>query len=389
MKKPADTEHLPSSLPLIHWAESYHDPDQFFLTGFLATDPFLVIRREKGPTLVAVNSMEVGRAKKEARPHAGRAEVRDLTRLAAKKGVAAAVAALLRREGARGARVLPGFPLGLARKLEAEGVELTIDSAGTAGRRRKNAADIAAVTEVQRSLEEAFALVKGILLASRARRGFLESRGVTLTAEALRAEVEEFLLSRGCECADTIVAPGRGAADPHWRGEGRIRPHEPVVVDIFPRDKATRFFSDMSRTFVKGKAAPAVAAMHRAVEQAQDAAFAALRVGSPLAEAHEAACGAFRKRGYGVPVDGVPPARGFLHGTGHGVGLAVHEEPSVSARGDALVPGDVLAPGDVITIEPGLYDRRVGGMRIEDIIAVTPDGRIHRLTDFPRELEIP
>jgi Xaa-Pro aminopeptidase len=360
--------------PLLHWAESYNDPDQYFLSGFLATDSFWVVERPGCRTVLGVNAMEARRARREARGARVIADPRPWPQILRR---------LLGKE--RELRVLPSFPLGMARVLEREGFTVTVDQDGTLPRRRrKTAAQINAIESVQRRLEASFALARDILAAAPVRRGALWHRGAPLTAAVLRGEIESFLLARGCECADTIVAPGRRAADPHWRGEGPIRANEPVVVDVFPRDKRTRFFSDMSRTFVKGKASDEVRAMHRAVCAAQDAAFRRLALGSRLDQVHAAVCAVFRRRGYQVPKPGRTTPAGFLHGTGHGLGLSVHEGPAVSSRSAAR-----LARGDVITIEPGLYDPRLGGVRIEDVAAVTPAGRVLRLTDYPRDLEIP
>jgi len=145
----------------------------------------------------------------------------------------------------------------------------------------------------------------------------------------------------------------------------------------------SRYHSDMSRTFVVGRASNSVREMHKAVMEAQDVAMDRLRPGVRLSKVHQAVCDVFIKRGFGVPIVGKGlPRSGFLHGTGHGLGLDIHEAPTVSDD------KDILNPGDVITVEPGLYDRRVGGMRIEDVVAVTPDGIVMNLTRFDRDLEI-
>ena len=156
----------------------------------------------------------------------------------------------------------------------------------------------------------------------------------------------------------------------------------PIVVDIFPRSRRTRYHSDMSRTFVVGRASSAVKGMHKAVCEAQDAALDGLKCGASLSGVHDTVCMVLEKHGFGVPRKGVLPRKGLLHSTGHGLGLEVHEPPSVSSM------GDVFKPGDVVTVEPGLYDRRVGGVRIEDVVACMPDGTVRNLTNFSRELEI-
>ncbi len=364
--------------PLLHYAESYNDPDQYWLSGFLAPDPFWTVWREGMRPLLIVCRMEAGRARKECRGQVMTEEEVHPQRQVA-KGLAAH---MLRARGKAEARVLPSFPLGMARALEQEGVALSVErDVIRARRRRKGAREIAAVRSVQRRLEKGFLLVRDILAGCEVRKGNLWSAGRPLRAEELRRTVEAFLLGEGLECSDSIVAPGPGAADPHWRGEGVIRAGEAVVVDLFPRDRLTRYHSDMTRTFAVGKPKAAIVRMHDAVRTAQDAAFRSLRVGGRLDKVHGAVCRVFSRRGYPALGVGKVSTRGFIHSTGHGVGLAIHEPPSLAP----LWPY-VLEPGDIVTIEPGLYDPRVGGVRIEDIVAVTPGGRIERLTDFPRDL---
>jgi len=225
-------------------------------------------------------------------------------------------------------------------------------------------------------------MVRSLLAGCPVKEDVLFHEGGPLTAGRVLTMIEIFLLENGFESADTIFAPGRGGADPHWRGEGPLRMGVPIVMDIFPRSRRSRYHSDMSRTFVVGRASRSVKEMHAAVIEAQDAALQRLVPGVILSEVHQAVCDLFRKRGYPVVGDGSQPKRGFLHGTGHGVGLQVHEAPTVS------VSSDIFMPGDVVTVEPGLYDRRVGGVRIEDIVACMPDGSVRNLTNFPRDLEI-
>jgi Xaa-Pro aminopeptidase len=239
-----------------------------------------------------------------------------------------------------------------------------------------------AIEETQRCCEKVFTMVRDLLAGCPVRNETLYHDGRVLTAEKVRSLIEVFFLENGFESADTIFAPGRGGADPHWRGEGPVRTGVPIVMDIFPRSRETRYHSDMSRTFVVGRASKTVRHMHIAVREAQDAALSRLVNGVALSDVHQSVCDVFEKRGYPVAGGGRQPRRGFLHGTGHGVGLQVHEVPTVSA-----LP-DIFGPGDVVTVEPGLYDRRVGGMRIEDIVACMPDGEVRNLTRFDRELEI-
>jgi Xaa-Pro aminopeptidase len=367
-----------SQPPLFHFSESYHDADQYYLSGFLCPDPFAVLELGRNKVVLGVSPMEEDRACAES-------TASKVVAMRRRKGqtMIQGLAALIRANGTEQIRVLPSFPIGLAQELRKEGIGIEINGKSLSERRReKTAKQIRFMEQAQRGCESAMEMARSVLAGCPVKSGVLIFEGRALTAERLRALVEIHLLERGLDAADTIVAPGKGGAQPHWRGEGPIHTGVPIVIDIFPRSRETRYHSDMSRTFVVGPATKTVKDMHRTVCEAQDAALHILGVGVALDDVHEAVCDVFRKRGYGVPADGKAPRRGFVHGTGHGLGLEVHESPSVS------VTGEIFQPGDVVTIEPGLYDRRVGGVRIEDVVACMPDGSVRNLTKFPRELEI-
>lgn len=364
--------------PLFHFAESYNDADQYYLSGFLCGDPFAVLELNRRKVILGVSPMEEGRANLET---SGKAVVP----LHRKKGktLDQVMAGFIMDHGARQVRVLPTFPVGLARELKGEGIGIEIDGKTLSERRRiKTLKQIRAIEQAQRCCERVFAMVRSLLTGCPIKGEVLFHDGRPLTAQKVRSMIEVLFLENGFETADTIVAPGRGGADPHWRGEGPIHAGVPIVMDVFPRSRQSRYHSDMSRTFVVGRATKSVREMHAVVMEAQDAAFDRLKNGVALSEVHQAVCDLFQKRGYPVLGGGKPPRRGFLHGTGHGLGLQIHEAPSVS------VTADIFQPGDVVTIEPGLYDRRVGGMRIEDVVVCMPDGSVRNLTRFDRELEI-
>ena len=364
--------------PLFHFAESYNDADQYYISGFLCGDPFAVLEISRRKVILGVSPMEEERANLET---AGKTVVP----LHRKKGktLTQLLAAFIHDHGANQVRVPPSFPVGMAQGLKGEGVGIEIDGKTLSERRRsKTRAQIRCVEEAQRICEKVFTVVRSLLAGCPVQGDVLLHEGRPLTAQRVRSMIEVFFLESGYETADTIFAPGRGRANPHWRGEGPVRTGVPIVMDVFPRSRRTRYHSDMSRTFVVGRASRVVREMHKAVKEAQDVAFDRLREGVALSEVHQAVCDLFRKRGYPVPGDGTMPRRGFLHGTGHGLGLQVHEAPTVS------VTPDVFRPGDIVTVEPGLYDRRVGGVRIEDVAVCMADGTVRNLTNFPRDLEI-
>ncbi|MDP9251726.1 MAG: M24 family metallopeptidase, partial [Chloroflexota bacterium] len=218
--------------------------------------------------------------------------------------------------------------------------------------------------------------------------GTLELDGSPFTAERLRAIVESRLLELGCVSEGAIIAPGKQAADPHMIGSGPLRAGEAIVMDIFPQHKATRYFADMTRTVSKGEPPAEIAKMYEVTKRAQDAGIKALRPGVTGREVHELVEDIIFEAGYDTlrpgqqrSKSGGPPS-GFIHGTGHGVGLEIHEMPTVGRSG--VKP---LALGDVVTVEPGIYLPELGGVRLEDMLVITETGS-RNLTRAPRQLVV-
>ena len=191
--------------------------------------------------------------------------------------------------------------------------------------------------------------------------------GKALTSERLRTAINQACLERGATAANTIVAGGRQACDPHERGSGRLRANELIIIDVFPRDDRTGYHGDMTRTFLKGTASDEQRDLVNTVREAQKASLAAICAGVKSADVHEASAAYFREKGYKTERRGKSFV-GFIHSTGHGLGLDVHEPPRVSNKSGRL------KAGNVITVEPGLYYPSIGGCRIEDVVCVTDDG---------------
>ncbi|MDQ4064396.1 MAG: Xaa-Pro peptidase family protein, partial [Actinomycetota bacterium] len=192
-------------------------------------------------------------------------------------------------------------------------------------------------------------------------------------------------LRRGCAASGTITAGGAQTADPHERGHGALKAGDPIILDIFPADKTTRYYADMTRTFVKGAPGEKLQKMYDAVLESQEAALAMIGPGINGRDIHNKVSDILHESGYKTLVHdqrpGEPLQEGFIHGTGHGVGLEIHESPRVSIADEKLVPGDV------VTIEPGLYYKGIGGVRIEDLVVVTESG-CRNLTNFPKEFRV-
>jgi Xaa-Pro aminopeptidase len=373
----------------------HHDAAAYHLSGFLAPDPVICIRAA-GKKYLAVSALEYGRAEKEAPVDELLSfDELDLTRLARElksgaRAFAAATANLLRRLGARGSPVTvsPQFGVAYADELRARGFEIEPNGRLFADLRRvKTQDEISHVEEAQRALEEACAHAADILEeAEVARDGTLRWRGETLTSELLRSEIDIELLRRGCAADEgTITAGGSQAADPHEKGSGPLKAGETIILDIFPRNQRSRYYADMTRTFVKGEPGAELQDMYDAVLEAQETALSMIKAGVNGRDVHDKVSDILHERGYKTgkhnQKPGEPLTEGFFHGTGHGVGLEVHEAPRLSTVDEEL------RAGDLVTVEPGVYKPGLGGVRIEDLVVVTEDGN-RNLTGFPKELRV-
>ena len=383
-----------AALPLLFYADGYKFPDVYHLTRFLSTDPIIALE-DRDEIVVVANSLEEGRVRKQSRATTvfnidafGGKELA-ATGMSREEMDANVMARFLQSRGATRVRVAPYFPLGMAERLRALGIEAVVANDLSERRRAKRDDEIAALERTQGATEDAWTHgVDAIKRATARTDGTLELDGDVFTAERLRAIVEGRLLELGCTSEGAIVAPGAQAADPHMIGSGPLAARQPIVMDIFPQDKSTRYFADMTRTVSKGDPGPEIRKMYEVVKKAQDAGIKALRPGITGRTVHEMVQDIIWAAGYDTlrPGQQRAPAkpgdlpRGFIHGTGHGVGLEIHEAPSVGSSGTAP-----LAVGDVVTVEPGVYDPAVGGVRLEDMLVITATGS-RDLTRAPRQL---
>jgi Xaa-Pro aminopeptidase len=265
------------------------------------------------------------------------------------------------------------FPLEVADYLRAHEIQVEAQGALFDERRRvKSAAELTGIRRSQRAAEHAMDAIRARL------RG-----GGTVTCEELQAEAMRVFSEEGVIVDDVVlVSAGPQTTVGHEPGHGPIGEGEPIVVDLFPRDPVSGCYADMTRTFCLGEPPEELVRYHALVREALDLAFASIRPGATGAEAHRVVCELFESHGYQTQLSkehGEVLEEGFFHSLGHGVGLEVHELPSLGRAGEEIVAGDVLA------VEPGLYRRDFGGCRLEDLVHVTDDG-CEVLTDYPYDL---
>ena len=287
--------------------------------------------------------------------------------------MAQAAAECLRRQGVTRVQADRTLPLIYAEHLRLAGIAVEYDPLlGVQGRRAKDAQEVEWLRAAQRATEGAMRMAcETVARAVPGRDGVLLHEGEPLTSERLRFLVDVHLLRAGFQGRPAIVACGAQCADCHEHGHGDLRTGQPVIVDIFPLCPRTLYNGDCTRTVVNGEAHPELRRMHATVAEAKRAAIAAVRAGATGEDVHRATLGVIHGAGY---PSGMPPAdapdswTGMTHGTGHGIGLDVHEPPLLDFKGPVLVAGDAL------TVEPGLYGRAHGGVRIEDMVIVREGG---------------
>jgi Xaa-Pro aminopeptidase len=388
---PATGEGLDHGTAELFFGDTETRPNGFHLTGFLAPDPIIYIRHAGGETL-CVSALEIERARAESSVgeviEFREAGYEDLSR-AGNEGMAlwsGMILNLLRRHGVERVLVEDEFPVGLADRLRAGDVEVAPQTTRFDSRRRvKSADEVEAMVLVQRANEAAVSAAIDAIRRSRPRADrVLELDGEPLTSERIKLILGTELMARGCALGEVIVASGADSALPHGRGSGPIRAGEPVIIDCFPQHVSSRMHADMTRTVVWGDPDPLVQRMYDAVLAAQDAALGLIRAGVDGRDVHREVCRTLFEHGFRTlmkPYDTGDSEAVMNHGTGHGLGLAVHEAPRVSDT------HNILQEGDVVTVEPGLYHPRLGGVRIEDVVVVTADG-CRNLMEMPKTFRL-
>src|SRR3989454_2637127 len=366
-------------------AASEGDSNMLYAAGFFVPDPFIFFEH-KQTKYVVMSDLEIDRAKKQA--HAGRVlslslYQRKLRQLGKQSPTMVDILDLLFRErGIRSLIVPANFSALLADQLRAKGFSVQIKRDPFFAERETKATD--EVKHITESLRIAtLGLEAGIRALKRTkigRDGYLHLNGARLTSETLKTIVNTTIMAQGWLPSHTIISSGNQCVDPHHEGTGPVKAHTSIIFDIFPRSQKTGYFGDLSRTVVRGRASDKLKEIYAAVQAGQQIGFDMIRDGIDGKEVHQKILSLFESRGF--PTGRIKGRmQGFFHGTGHGLGLDIHEPPRI-APVEAT-----LRTGHVVTVEPGLYYLGVGGVRLEDVVVVTPTGN-RNLTDCPQFLEI-
>lgn len=364
-------------------ADSERDADMLYATGMFVGDPFIFLE-QNGKRTIVLSDLEIDRGRRQARVD----EIQPLSEIerevqgSSKKlpAFAKIVAHFLRKRGVRSAFVPANFPLALAEELSANSIRLqTAKDLFWPEREAKTDEELKLMRRALSITESGMARAMEVLAASNVGRGKkLEWSGRTLTSEILRAEIDSAILRAGGLPANTIVAGGDQACDPHERGSGPLSADSLIILDIFPRDAKSGYFGDMTRTVVRGKASDAQRRLWETVREGQEMALKKMKPGVDGLTLHNAIKQLFADRGFPTEIREGRQV-GFFHGTGHALGLEIHEFPRFQRT--------IFKPGQVLTVEPGLYYPGLGGVRIEDVAVVTETGN-RVISRFEKRLEI-
>jgi len=380
---------------LLLYSESFKNSNMYYLTKFLAPDPFIFFKKVDTDPVIVVNQMEYPRAQKQSIVKDVRSyfdyKYLEVVKTAKEPhlGTMKFIANVTKKElGADTKIFVPhNFPAMAADILREEGLTIKpmFDIVEKA-RETKDADEINEIRAVQAVAEEVTAeAIDLIANADVDANGILIVKKEPLTVGKVKSFLGHQFLDHGFVMEeDIIVACGPKGSDPHYFGDPQdvLKANQPIILDICPRSVQKRYWTDMTRTIVKGKASDKVRKMFNAVLEARNASIDAIQAGTLGSNVYNVCCDVLEKAGYETTRGGKQITRGLTHSLGHGVGLDIHEVPRMSEL--YKFP---LKEHNIVTVEPGLYDPDIGGLRIEDIVKVTKT-RCNNLTKMEIRLEV-
>lgn len=364
---------------------SENNADLYYRTGFFVPDPYIFIEHN-GKKIIVLSDLEIDRGKKEAKVDSvlSFSEYRKKlpSRKRKKAGLADIVNLVFREHGIKSALVPGQFPIKYADELRRFGYRIGYKKQEPffEERLKKTPEEINFIKDALKKTATAMEVAVRMIASAEVKENRLFSGGSVLTSERVKGEINAELSRLGFTASHTIVACGVQSSMPHHRGEGPLFAGQPIVIDIFPRSQENGYFGDMTRTVVKGEPPEELEKMYETVLKGQKLGIGLIKDGVKAKDVHEAIVEFFKKNGFETGNIG-GKQQGFIHSTGHGLGLEIHEPPRVGLS-DA-----VLEEGNVVTVEPGLYYEKPGGIRIEDVVVVTKDGCVN-LTRCPKRFRL-
>jgi Xaa-Pro aminopeptidase len=368
------------------YSASESDANMLWATRFFAPDPFIFLEK-RGKRYLVMSDLEIDRARSQASVDTV-LSYSEIVRTLQKQGtpfpsVSQVLLEVFRLLKVNAAQVPTTFPLGLADELRSTDISIRVrPDPFWPSRELKTAQEVRSIRESLRIAESGMeAGIEAVRRSEIRKDGYIYLDGTRLTSEILKRVINTTIMAQGFVPSHTIVASGNQCVDPHNQGSGLIRAHTSIIMDIFPRSEKTGFFGDITRTVVRGRASDRLKHAYSCVEEAQRIGFRNIRHGADAYDIHNQIFEYFARQGFPTGmING--RMQGFFHGTGHGLGLDIHEAPGIGKRSNSL-----LKSGHVVTVEPGLYYQGMGGVRLEDVVLVTKTG-CRNLVQMPKVLEV-
>ncbi len=365
--------------------KSENNADLLYKTGFFVPDPVIFIEH-KDKKILVLNDLEIDRGRSEASVDTVLSLSEYVAKLRSnnkKKFNLVDIAGTVMGELKIKTVNVPGsFPVKYADQLRKSGFNLRVskDPMFCPERLVKDAREIKNIKDSLRKTARAMDLAQRLIASSTIKKNRLYLGQKVLTSEMVKGEINAELSRLGFIGSHTIVSSGVHSSMPHHTGTGPVSADKPIIIDIFPRSETHGYFGDMTRTVIRGEPSPEIIKMYNTVLKGQKIGIEMIRDGIKGKDVHGAITEYFEKQGYRTRnLDGKP--QGFIHSTGHGLGLDIHEPPRIG-------PGDeVLVEGNVVTVEPGLYYEKIGGVRIEDVVLVKKRG-CENLTKYPKRFRL-
>ena len=370
------------------YGDSINNPDIYYHTNFISVDPIAYIEVENHSFLI-VHDFELKRAKQESFVNnilsfndlGLNADIIDKY-----KGQDPAIKVLsffLNKLKIKRLVVPRDFSAYDAFFLKNHGFSLNINPDNFKNKRIiKTENEIDHIKIVHNAILQSIHVAEDIIKSSKINNELLFYNNECLTSELLRIYIQSELLKHDCFCENIIVSAGKNSFNPHDFGYGPIKKDVPIVIDVYPRHNKNRYYADVSRTFIKGKPSDQILKMYETVLTAQNETINSLKAGVNVSEIYEIANSIIQKEGYNNSIyseNHINNNHSFS--LGHGVGLSVHEAPSINSFSTYT-----LEENNVITIEPGIYSKYQGGIRLEDMIVIKNDSSIN-LTSYPKDID--
>jgi len=362
-----------------------NNADLLYRTNFFVPDPVIYIEH-KGKKVLVLSDLEIDRGKDEATVDTVLSLSDYQRRLLSKKRkrlkFVDIVDEVLKDLKIKKALVPGMFSIKYADELRKRGYKIKVSEEEPFFKERlkKTPQEVNSLKDALRKTARAMDLAIRMVASSEIRRNKLYMNGQVLTSEKVKGEISAELSRMGYNASHTIVASGVHSSMPHHSGEGPIFADKPLVIDIFPRSQDTGYFGDMTRTVIRGEPSEKLVKMYNTVLNGQKLGISMIRDGVKSKDVHTAIVEYFDESGFETGnLNG--KQQGFIHSTGHGLGLEIHEPPRIG-MGD-----EILKEGNVLTVEPGLYYEKIGGIRIEDVVVVEKNGCTN-LTKYPKRFRV-